>query len=142
MLTRKRDVSIRQLKELYYAQRNTHIQLHEMMSQLGLLGIEDNEPVGADIGARSIVKLVDEVFECDVLKKDRSLKTTFGRKAAAYLLRRYTKLSLKEISAYTGTKDHTTAIHNIKQANNLIDTEDWFKDKMKKICKKIELVEI
>jgi chromosomal replication initiation ATPase DnaA len=141
MLTRKRDVSIRQLKELYYAQRNTHIQLHEMMSQLGLLGIEDNEPVGADIGARSIVKLVDEVFECDVLKKDRSLKTTFGRKAAAYLLRRYTKLSLKEISAYTGTKDHTTAIHNIKQANNLIDTEDWFKDKMKKICKKIEITE-
>ncbi len=141
MLTRKRDVSIRQLKELYYAQRNTHIQLHEMMSQLGLLGIEDNEPVGADIGARSIVKLVDEVFECDVLKKDRSLKTTFGRKAAAYLLRRYTKLSLKEISAYTGTKDHTTAIHNIKQANNLIDTEDWFKDKMKRICQKIEIVE-
>ena len=141
MLTRKRDVSIRQLKELYYAQRNTHIQLHEMMAQLGLLGIEDNEPVGADIGARSIVKLVDEVFECDVLKKDRSLKTTFGRKAAAYLLRRYTKLSLKEISAYTGTKDHTTAIHNIKQANNLIDTEDWFKDKMKKICKKIEITE-
>ena len=141
MLTRKRDVSIRQLKELYYAQRNTHIQLHEMMSQLGLLGIEDNEPVGADIGARSIVKLVDEVFECDVLKKDRSLKTTFGRKAAAYLLRRYTKLNLREISAYTGTKDHTTAIHNIKQANNLIDTEDWFKDKMKKICKKIEITE-
>ena len=61
MLTKNKDVSIRQLKELYYAQRNTHIQLHEMMSQLGLLGIEDNEPVGADIGARSIVKLVDEV---------------------------------------------------------------------------------
>ena len=142
MLTRKRDVSIRQLKELYYAQRNTHIQLHEMMSQLGLLGLEDNEPIGADIGARSIVKLVDEVFECDVLKRDRSLKTTFGRKAAAYLLRRYTKLSLKEISAYTGTKDHTTAIHNIKQANNLIETEDWFKNKMKIICQKIELVEI
>ena len=141
MLTRKRDVSIRQLKELYYAQRNTHIQLHEMMSQLGLLGLEDNEPIGADIGARSIVKLVDEVFECDVLKRDRSLKTTFGRKAAAYLLRRYTKLSLKEISAYTGTKDHTTAIHNIKQANNLIDTEDWFKDKMKRICQKIEITD-
>jgi chromosomal replication initiation ATPase DnaA len=141
MLTRNKDVSIRQLKDLYYAQRNTHLQLHEMMSQLGLLGIEDNEPLGADIGARSIVKLVEEVFECDVLKKDRSLKTTFGRKAAAYLLRRYTKLSLKEISAYSGTKDHTTAIHNIKQANNLIDTEDWFKDKMKRICQKIEIIE-
>jgi chromosomal replication initiation ATPase DnaA len=141
MLTRNKDVSIRQLKDLYYAQRNTHMQLHEMMSQLGLLGIEDNEPIGADIGARSIVKLVEEVFECDVLKKDRSLKTTFGRKAAAYLLRRYTKLSLKEISAYSGTKDHTTAIHNIKQANNLIDTEDWFKDKMKRICQKIEIIQ-
>jgi chromosomal replication initiation ATPase DnaA len=141
MLTKNKDVSIRQLKELYYAQRNTHVQLHEMMQQLGLLGIEDNEPLGADIGARSIIKLVDECFECNVLKKDRSLKTTFGRKAAAYLLRRYTKLTLKEISAYTGTKDHTTAIHNIKQANNLIDTEDWFKDKMKRICQKIEIIE-
>lgn len=141
MLNRKKDISIKQLKDLYYSQRNTHVLLHEMMQQLGLIGIEDNEPLGADIGARSIIKLVDEVFECDVLMKDRSLKTTFGRKAAAYLLRRYTKLSLREISAYTGTKDHTTAIHNIKQANNLIDTEDWFKDKMKRICRKIELVE-
>ena len=44
MLTRKKDISIRQLKELYFAQRNTHLQLHEMMQQLGLLGIEDNEP--------------------------------------------------------------------------------------------------
>jgi hypothetical protein len=128
MLTRKRDVSIRQLKDLYYAQRNTHMQLHDMMKQLGLLGLEDNEPIGADVGATRII--------------DRSLKTTFGRKAAAYLLRRYTKLSLKEISGYTGTKDHTTAIHNIKQANNLIETEDWFKNKMKIICQKIELVEI
>jgi chromosomal replication initiation ATPase DnaA len=141
MLNRKKDISIKQLKDLYYSQRNTHVLLHEMMQQLGLIGIEDNEPLGADIGVRSIIKLVDEVFECDVLMKDRSLKTTFGRKAAAYLLRRYTKLSLREISAYTGTKDHTTAIHNIKQANNLIDTEDWFKDKMKRICRKIELVE-
>ncbi len=141
MLNKKKEITIKQLKDLYYAQRNTHIQLHEMMMQLGLIGIEDNEPLGADIGVRSIIKLVDEVFECDVLMKDRSLKTTFGRKAAAYLLRRYTKLSLREISAYTGTKDHTTAIHNIKQANNLIDTEDWFKDKVKRICKKIELIE-
>jgi chromosomal replication initiation ATPase DnaA len=141
MLTKNKDVSIRQLKELYYAQRNTHVQLHEMMQQLGLLGIEDNEPLGADIGARSIVKLVEESFECNVMKRDRSLTTTFGRKAAAYLLKRYTKLSLKEISAYSGTKDHTTAIHNIKQANNLIDTEDWFKDKMKRICQKIELIQ-
>jgi chromosomal replication initiation ATPase DnaA len=141
MLTRNKDVSIRQLKELYYAQRNTHVKLHEMMHQLGLLGIEDNEPLGADIGARSIVKLVEEVFECDISRRDRSLRTTFGRKAAAYLLRRYTKLNLKEISAYTGTKDHTTAIHNIKQANNLIDTEDWFKDKLKRICQKIEITE-
>jgi len=141
MLNRKKDISIKQLKDLYYSQRNTHVLLHEMMQQLGLIGIEDNEPLGADIEVRSIIKLVDEVFECDVLMKDRSLKTTFGRKAAAYLLRRYTKLSLREISAYTGTKDHTTAIHNIKQANNLIDTEDWFKDKMKRICRKIELVE-
>jgi chromosomal replication initiation ATPase DnaA len=70
------------------------------------------------------------------------LKTTFGRKAAAYLLRRYTKLSLKEISQYTGTSDHTTAIHNIKQANNLIETEDWFKTKLKKLCIKLELKEI
>jgi len=88
-----------------------------------------------------IMSLVEEAFECDISRRDRSLRTTFGRKAAAYLLRRYTKLNLKEISAYTGTKDHTTAIHNIKQANNLIDTEDWFKDKMKRICQKIEIIE-
>jgi hypothetical protein len=141
MLNKKKEITIKQLKDLYYAQRNTHLQLHEMMLQLGLLGLEDNLPLGVDPGAKSIIQLVDECFECNVMKRDRSLRTTFGRKAAAYLLRRYTKLSLKEISAYTGTKDHTTAIHNIKQANNLIETEDWFKDKLKRICQKIEITE-
>ncbi len=84
-------------------------------------------------------RLYADAFRLDIIQ---SLKTTFGRKAAAYLLRRYTKLSLKEISQYTGTSDHTTAIHNIKQANNLIETEDWFKTKLKKLCLKLELKEI
>ena len=57
MLTRKKDISIRQLKELYFVQRNTHLQLHEMMMQLGLLGIEDNEPLGLAIVSTAFSKL-------------------------------------------------------------------------------------
>lgn len=142
MLNKHKDISIKQLKDLYYLQRNTHAHLHDMMLQLGLLGVDDEKPIGVDVNATEIVMLVNNAFECNISRRDRSLKTTFGRKAAAYLLRRYTKLSLKEISGYTGTNDHTTAIHNIKQANNLIDTEDWFKTKVKILCNKLELTEV
>jgi chromosomal replication initiation ATPase DnaA len=34
--------------------------------------------------------------------------------------------------------DHTTVIYNIKTAENLMDTEEWYKEKVDEIEKEIE----
>ena len=81
-----------------------------------------------DIKPHRLIELVQDVFEADVLAKNRKQGTIFARKASAYILRKYTQLSLNEIAPLIGVGDHTTVIYNIQTASDLIDTEDWYKE--------------
>lgn len=85
-----------------------------------------------------IVELVEDVFDTNIQIKNRSQSVIFGRKAAAYVLKKYTQLSLNEIAKQIGVGDHTTVIYNIKTAENLIFTEKWYKEKVEEIEKEIE----
>ena len=85
-----------------------------------------------------IVALVEDVFDTNIQIKNRSQSVIFGRKAAAYVLKKYTQLSLNEIAKQIGVGDHTTVIYNIKTAENLIFTEKWYKEKVEEIEKEIE----
>jgi chromosomal replication initiation ATPase DnaA len=85
-----------------------------------------------------LVELVEDVFDTNIQIKNRSQSVIFGRKAAAYILKKYTQLSLNEIAKYIGVGDHTTAIYNIKTAENLMQTEQWYKEKVDEIEKEIE----
>lgn len=91
-----------------------------------------------DIKPNRLVELVQDVFECDIVAKNRKQSTIFARKAAAYILRKYTQLSLNEIAPLIGVGDHTTVIYNIQTASDLIDTEDWYKEKIDQIEEDIE----
>jgi chromosomal replication initiator protein len=91
-----------------------------------------------DIKPHRLIELVQDVFEADVLAKNRKQATIFARKATAYILRKYTQLSLNEIAPLIGVGDHTTVIYNIQTASDLIDTEDWYKIKIDQIEKEIE----
>ena len=83
-----------------------------------------------DIKPHRLVELVQDVFECDIAAKNRKQSTIFARKAAAYILRKYTQLSLNEIAPLIGVGDHTTVIYNIQTASDLMDTEDWYREKI------------
>jgi chromosomal replication initiation ATPase DnaA len=85
-----------------------------------------------------IVELVEDVFDTNIQIKNRSQSVIFGRKAAAYVLKKYTQLSLNEIAKQIGVGDHTTVIYNIKTAENLIFTEKWYREKVEEIEKEIE----
>jgi chromosomal replication initiation ATPase DnaA len=91
-----------------------------------------------DIKPNRLVELVQDVFECDILAKNRKQSTIFARKAAAYILRKYTQLSLNEIAPLIGVGDHTTVIYNIQTASDLMDTEDWYREKLMQIEEDIE----
>jgi len=85
-----------------------------------------------------LVELVEDVFDTSIQIKNRRQSVIFGRKAAAYILKKYTQLSLNEIAKHIGVGDHTTVIYNIKTAENLMFTEKWYKEKIDEIENEIE----
>ena len=114
--------------------------LHKTLVNANL--INDQFAVGAintTISAHKLVDLVQDVFDIDISEKNRSNTHVYARKAAAFILKKYTKLSLNEIAPLIGVKDHTTVIYNVKKASDMIDTEDWYKDKITIIEKEIEI---
>ena len=85
-----------------------------------------------------LVELVEDVFDTSIQIKNRRQSVIFGRKAAAYILKKYTQLSLNEIAKHIGVGDHTTVIYNIKTAENLMFSDQWYKEKIDEIEKEIE----
>ena len=71
-----------------------------------------------------IIEYVNKRFDVNVCLKTRRQKTVFARQIAMYLMRKFTRLSLKEISEYCGVTDHTTVIAGLKRLNELMDTEE------------------
>jgi chromosomal replication initiation ATPase DnaA len=94
--------------------------------------------VPSTIMPHRLVELVEDVFDTSIQIKNRRQSVIFGRKAAAYILKKYTQLSLNEIAKHIGVGDHTTVIYNIKTAENLMFTEKWYKEKIDEIEKEIE----
>ena len=103
--------------------------------------ITDDIAIGSvptSIMPHRLVELVEDVFDTSIQIKNRRQSVIFGRKAAAYILKKYTQLSLNEIAKHIGVGDHTTVIYNIKTAENLMFTEQWYKEKVDEIEKEIE----
>ena len=88
--------------------------------------------------ATKIALLVEEIFDTNMSIKSRTKNIVDARKAAAYLIRKHTKLSLSEIRQFIGVGDHTTVMYNINSAKDLIDTADWFRNKIAFLEKRIE----
>lgn len=112
---------------------------HKTLSQIGI--IQNDliiEKGSTTIMAPKLVELVSDVFDEDISVKSRRSAVVFARKAATYILKKYTPLSLKEIAPYVGVNDHTTVLYNIKTAINLMETEDWYRLKMEEIEKSIQ----
>jgi chromosomal replication initiation ATPase DnaA len=97
-----------------------------------------NERLNKNIKPIKIIQLVEELFNTDVQAKNRRQTTVFGRQAAAYLLRNYTRLSLSEIATYVGISHHTTTLYSIRKCQDLMDTEDWYKEKVLQISAELD----
>jgi len=125
--------------EAYKMQKDSYNFLHKIMAREGIIFDDIRIPVtDKTIKPERVVQLVEDVFNTSVANKDRKQSTIFGRQAAAYLLRIYTKLSLSEISKYIGVTDHTTVHYSIRKCSDLMKTEDWYKEKIVQLCEELD----
>jgi len=127
------------LIQCYKNQLHGMRQFHKTLIEIGLI---QNDLI-IDKGSTTIlipklIELVCDIFNEDILIKSRRQNIVFARKAAAYILKKYTSLSLIEIASYIGVNDHTTVLYNIKTAINLMETEEWYLLKIKEIEQNIE----
>ena len=129
----------KEIYDAYKMQKDSFNFLHKLMTKEGII-LDDIAVQITDksIKPSKIVQLVQEVFNTDITVRNRKQSTVFGRQAAAYLLRLYTRLSLSEISPYIGVNHHTTTLYSIKSCRNLMDTEDWYKEKVLQICAELD----
>jgi len=125
--------------EFYKSQRQNLRLLHNIMKENNLIK-QDEVIIDPDVSseAKKISLLVEEIFDTKMSVKSRTKNIVDARKAAAYLIRKHTKLSLSEIRQFIGVGDHTTVMYNINSAKDLIDTADWFRNKIAFLEKRIE----
>lgn len=71
-----------------------------------------------------IVNMVQERLKIDVSQKVRKRDIVDGRRIICFLLRRYSKLSLKNIAPYANIHDHTGVIHHIKTVEGFLENDD------------------
>ena len=124
--------------DYYLAQKDNLRKLKNTLVAHNLLERDERGRNNNRVSMKNIVGLVEDIFDTDVLAKNRMQNTIFARKAAAYILKKHTSLSLKEIAPYIGVKDHTTVLYNVSTAKDLMVTEDWYKNKIDEIESEIK----
>lgn len=124
--------------DYYLSQKSNLKKLKATLVEHNLIEKDDRTRHNNRVTMKNLVGLVEDVFDTDVLAKNRMQNTVFARKAAAYILKKHTSLSLKEIAPYIGVTDHTTVLYNVNTAKDLMVTEDWYKNKIDEIENEIK----
>lgn len=107
-------------------------------STLIIKNIEQNQaPISYPIPVATIIELVKEEFDIDFTLRKRKKEIVTARFSCAYLLKRFTKLSLNEIAQYIGVRDHTSVLHGIKSAKNWMETDRSYNLTIKKLENKL-----
>jgi chromosomal replication initiator protein len=119
--------------DYYLAQKSNLKKLKTTLVAYNILEKDEVIRNNNRVTMKKLVGLVEDIFDTEVLVKNRLQNTVFARKAAAYILRKHTNLSLSEIAPYIGVKDHTTVLYNVSTAKDLIHTEGWYKNKIDEI---------
>ena len=103
-------------------------------STLIIKNIEQNQaPISYPIPVSKIIELVKQEFGVDFVVKSRKREIINARHACAYLLKKFTGLTLREIAEYVGLNDHTSVMNSIKSATNWMATEIDYRMKIKKL---------
>jgi chromosomal replication initiation ATPase DnaA len=119
-----------ELYNTYLTMKKSYEQIRILVVNAGIIKNDRKDSLSSEISPYKIIELVNNEFGANVYIRSRKQNNAFARKAAAYLLRKHTRLSLTEIAPLVKVKDHTSIIYNNQACMNLMDTEDWFKQKI------------
>ncbi len=88
-----------------------------------------------------ILKAICQHFEvtvADLCSPRRPQALSFARQAAMFLLRERTELSLSEIGAQLGGRDHTTILHGIRKIDEVAHTDSRTRDHLTRLRTMLE----
>jgi len=71
--------------------------------------------------------------------KIRKKEIVIARQVAMYFSKDFTNHSLKSIGNHFGGRDHSTVIHAVQSVNDMIDTDNIFKNNIQDLKKKFEI---
>jgi chromosomal replication initiator protein len=93
-----------------------------------------------DLSIETIQKVVSKRFDLkisDLKSKRRQRGFVLPRQISMYLARKLTKMSLPEIGAHFGGKDHSTVFHSIKKIEGLMDHDKKIKNDINNLLDKL-----
>ena len=93
-----------------------------------------------NINIEIIQKVVSKRFNLktsDLKSKRRQRSFVLPRQICMYLARRLTKMSLPEIGAHFGGKDHSTVFHSVKKIEGLLDHDKKIKKDINELIDKL-----
>lgn len=98
--------------------------------------------ISREVSIDYIQKTVCDYFSVNVdmlREKTRKRMIVQARQLSMFLAKNYTKNSLKVIGKHFGGRDHSTVIHSCQAVQNLIDTDQEFREAVADIQKKIQM---
>ncbi len=101
--------------------------------------------ISREVSIDFIQKMVCEHFQVPIEKvkeKTRKRAIVQARQLSMFLAKSYTKNSLKLIGKHFGGRDHSTVIHSCQAIQNLLDTDEEFRDHVDELKKKIQMSSI
>lgn len=93
------------------------------------------------ISIENIKSLVAKHYQLTVeelLSKSRKRKIVIARQVSMYIARKVTPHSLESIGKIFGGKDHSTVVHSIRQVENQIGLDTYFRDEVNKLEKEVQ----
>lgn len=98
--------------------------------------------IDAEVGIDYIQKTISEYFKITVEEikgKTRKKEIVIPRQVSMYFSKIYTNHSLKVIGYHFGGRDHSTVIHAMHAVEDMIETDQNFKNSIEEIKKKLKM---
>jgi chromosomal replication initiator protein len=97
--------------------------------------------ISNEISVEFIQKIVASYYNIPVEKlreKTRKKLIVTARKLSMYLAKQLSDKSLSVIGDYFGGRDHSTVIHAVRSIEEMLDSDDRFKNVVADLTKKIQ----
>jgi chromosomal replication initiator protein len=104
--------------------------------ELAHTALTDFLPQGVDLKPNDVLEAVSKSFGVSnerLLGRERTREVALPRQIAMYLMREEGGVSLPQIGAFIGGRDHTTVIYACDKVNNLMETDDRLRRQVLKI---------